>query len=83
MFPVDVLKYEADPADKFNAPAEVRANVPDVKVEIERFPDVLAQDDVPPDVNPKVVAEVPMVPGFVQSLPSKRSELKEYGEAVN
>ena len=53
---VGKVQVEAAPAVKLRAPAEVRAKVPEVAVEIVRLPAVLVQADVPPDA--KVIAPV-------------------------
>jgi hypothetical protein len=45
----------------FNAPAESRARVPDVAVEIVKLPDVFVHDDVPPDAITKAPVELPML----------------------
>ena len=38
---------------RFNTPAEVKANVPEVAVEIVRLPEVLVQAEVPPEARVK------------------------------
>lgn len=52
---------------KVSAPAEVRANIPELEVEIVKFPEVFVQDEVPPEASdsapvefPILVAEVPV-----------------------
>jgi hypothetical protein len=50
------VQVDATPAERFKAPTEVRAKVPEVAVEMVRLPAVLVQADVPPDA--KVIAPV-------------------------
>ncbi len=46
---------------RFNAPAESTAMVPEVAVCMVRLPDVLVQEDVPPDAMTNTPVEFPML----------------------
>jgi len=50
------VHVEAAPAERFKAPAEVKAKVPVAAVEIVRLPEVFVQAEVPPEA--KVIAPV-------------------------
>lgn len=59
--PVPIDQVEAAAPVKLRAPAEVSASVPDVAVEMVRFPEVLVQADAPPDDRVSVFAPVEML----------------------
>jgi len=52
-------QVEAAAPVRFKAPAEVRANVPEVAVEIVKFPEVLVQAEVPPEARVNAPVELP------------------------
>ena len=55
------VQVEAAPAERFKAPAEVIAKVPEVAVEMVKFPEVLVQLEVPPDANTNAPEELPIL----------------------
>ena len=55
------VQVEAAAAERFSAPAEVKANAPDVTVERVRLPEVFVQEDVPPDSKANTPVELPML----------------------
>ena len=55
------VQVEAAAAERFSAPAEVKANVPDVTVERVRLPEVLVQPDTPPEAKVNAPVELPML----------------------
>jgi hypothetical protein len=59
-------KVEAAFAVRLRAPAEDKAKVPDVAVEIVRSPEVFAQEEVEPEATTKAPVELPM---FVAAVP--------------
>lgn len=59
--PEVTLQVEAAAPVRFNAPADVRARVPDVAVDKVKFPEVLVQADVPPEAMVKAPVELPRV----------------------
>ena len=58
---LDIVQVEAAPAEKFKAPTDVSAKVPEVVVEMDKFPDVFVQADVPPEANVAAPVEFPRV----------------------
>jgi len=55
---VGKVKVEALPADRFKAPIEVKAKVPEVAVDMVKLPEALVHDELPPD--DKVSALLPV-----------------------
>ena len=56
-----VVPPEARADVKFNAPADVKANIPEVAVDKVKSPEVLVQEEVPPEAKVKAPVELPKV----------------------
>ena len=54
------VQVEAPAPVRFKAPAEVTAKVPEVAVEMVKFPEVLVQEEVPPEARVMAPVELPM-----------------------